>query len=500
MKKSLYFLCTAVAITHSPLNAMYHHSLQDSFQAASKKQGTLNITCGNGTIWDVPVSILHTSKMIAQLIQDIDQVPKTLTFENIKTSTMLIMIKYMNIVTIAQTQNRCTSQIIAELVARIRPKIFKLYSPEIIQECLDAASFLDFNTLREALCLLVGQDMKEKAEQHSNSTMLDKALHFFGTQNINKTPDLSSRPDIKYNIQKAYMLNHQIQFDPKNPIVLSLHDVMEYAPDRNQEADEEAININVNNVYAYTISLIANGKFDVLQETLDCLSCYANTLSIQAHQALVDYLKDLRPTDMIDLFERIHHQQSTLGMALQLLYAQQNQANLHEALDCVELIATLGLWVNNNDFSVTTPPPASVCQANLPYLLPLIEPLLAKPVERLYLFDRGLNKLPVSIGNLTALKTLFCGNNKLTTLPNTIGSLINLEEFDLGQNQLTCLPESFCNLTALKKLWLQENQLGTIPKSLAQLANVNTIKVSKNPLPEETKEWLYEQFGHSCIF
>jgi Leucine-rich repeat (LRR) protein len=92
-------------------------------------------------------------------------------------------------------------------------------------------------------------------------------------------------------------------------------------------------------------------------------------------------------------------------------------------------------------------------------VLALIEECRRNQAPDLDLSQRGLTKLPESIGKLTQLQDLNLSENRLTGLPEFIGKLTQLETLDLMSNQLTKLPESIGKLTQLNKVLLYNNQL-----------------------------------------
>lgn len=85
-------------------------------------------------------------------------------------------------------------------------------------------------------------------------------------------------------------------------------------------------------------------------------------------------------------------------------------------------------------------------------------------VLHLNLHHIGLVRLPNSIGRLTALTVLRCGDNKLTSLPESIGRLPALRELFCSYNQLTSLPASLKWCTSLKLVYCAINHLTTIPE------------------------------------
>jgi hypothetical protein len=100
------------------------------------------------------------------------------------------------------------------------------------------------------------------------------------------------------------------------------------------------------------------------------------------------------------------------------------------------------------------------------------------------ILNNKLEKLPKSIGKLTALEELDLANNNLKALPKSIGKLTNLKILNLEGNGLTELPESIGKLTALENLDLVNNNLKALPKSIGKLTNLKILKLDGNGLTE----------------
>src|SRR5437868_3005964 len=117
-------------------------------------------------------------------------------------------------------------------------------------------------------------------------------------------------------------------------------------------------------------------------------------------QSLVAYLRTLtRP--QFEAFFRQYPGPSTFNMALQLVCAQKHQHNLNPALDCVHFVTNVAVegnsLVDGNDSELFS-------QANLPYVLPLLEALIGVPVTSLNLSFNKITFLPDSICNLVSLR------------------------------------------------------------------------------------------------
>jgi Leucine-rich repeat (LRR) protein len=105
----------------------------------------------------------------------------------------------------------------------------------------------------------------------------------------------------------------------------------------------------------------------------------------------------------------------------------------------------------------------------------------------LMLKDYGLHgTLPSSLGNLSAIDSLYLNRNRnLTgTIPVSLSTLKELRVLFLDQNRLTgTIPESIGDLNDLRSLYLDDNQLtGSIPGSLGNLSKLEVLFLHRNLL------------------
>ena len=73
------------------------------------------------------------------------------------------------------------------------------------------------------------------------------------------------------------------------------------------------------------------------------------------------------------------------------------------------------------------------------------------------------------LGRLAALERLFLDDNQLTRLPEYLGDLHALYDLRVESNRLTELPASLGRLRSLIRLWCGDNLIARIPDSFAQL-------------------------------
>jgi Leucine-rich repeat (LRR) protein len=103
------------------------------------------------------------------------------------------------------------------------------------------------------------------------------------------------------------------------------------------------------------------------------------------------------------------------------------------------------------------------------------------------LYDNILAAVPASIGSLTALTALALGNNRLATLPDWIGGMTTLTKLSLGGNQLARLPDAIGQLAGLRNPFLngkrnQLSALSALPESIVALTNLTSLALYDNPL------------------
>lgn len=107
-------------------------------------------------------------------------------------------------------------------------------------------------------------------------------------------------------------------------------------------------------------------------------------------------------------------------------------------------------------------------------------------VSGLSLNSNGLNgPIPPSIGNLTAMTSLFMSNNALSgNIPAETGNLAALTTLNLAGNDLTgSIPIEITTLTGLSSLFLLDNQLsGSIPSEFENMTALQTLALSTNNL------------------
>lgn len=103
-------------------------------------------------------------------------------------------------------------------------------------------------------------------------------------------------------------------------------------------------------------------------------------------------------------------------------------------------------------------------------------------LEGLNVDNCGLTDLPMEIGNLKKLRTLWASGNKLTTIPNEICNLTSLEDVRFSENQINRVPEDIGNLNKLLILDLEDNLISYVPESISKLRNLERLDLRRQPV------------------
>lgn len=105
-------------------------------------------------------------------------------------------------------------------------------------------------------------------------------------------------------------------------------------------------------------------------------------------------------------------------------------------------------------------------------------------LEKLFLSNNNLGKVPEGIQGLGNLKELYLATNKIQEIPPWIGTLNKLQLLTFWNNQIKFLPKEIGELSNLKKLFLHVNQLEKLPEEINSLVNLEIFNCSDNSLKE----------------
>ena len=124
----------------------------------------------------------------------------------------------------------------------------------------------------------------------------------------------------------------------------------------------------------------------ISEQLLPELAAYI--LSLQINHDPIAFARTLTHQEIQSLFDKFQ-EESIFKMALRLGSAKEHGTNLDD-LDCVYFVNNIDMWVNGDDVwhGQTTP---MLSQANLPYVLPLLEALIGAPVTKLNLSQQPPN-------------------------------------------------------------------------------------------------------------
>lgn len=121
-------------------------------------------------------------------------------------------------------------------------------------------------------------------------------------------------------------------------------------------------------------------------------------------------------------------------------------------------------------------------------------------LERMGFRGNQIEIIPTRIGNLSKLIGLDLSRNLIKVIPDEVYELTNLTGLSLGGNQVDFISEKIGNLVNLSLLQLDQNNISEIPSSVGNLTNLIRIDLSENnisSLPPEVGNWniFYGYFG-----
>ncbi len=100
-------------------------------------------------------------------------------------------------------------------------------------------------------------------------------------------------------------------------------------------------------------------------------------------------------------------------------------------------------------------------------------------LKTLRLTNNNLRELPIEIGKLSVLESLDICTNNINELPSEIGNLTNLVYLNIGYNRdLNVLPESIGDLKKLERIEVSATAIETVPRNFCVLVGDGLIVTS----------------------
>ncbi|WP_372367696.1 COR domain-containing protein [Candidatus Uabimicrobium sp. HlEnr_7] len=112
----------------------------------------------------------------------------------------------------------------------------------------------------------------------------------------------------------------------------------------------------------------------------------------------------------------------------------------------------------------------------------LIEKAIQEQKQELNLNSRGLDKIPLAIGDAQRLRDLDISKNQLSELPNSISNLINIEYLKINNNLFSKFPNVVLQLSNLKYLDIANNNIRKLPPEISKLSKLESLIVRNNPI------------------
>lgn len=360
-------------------------------------------------------------------------------------------------------------------------------------------SVLTLNAMNECTYASVSSEKQKETVQPHQVQQLKSVPSFFNVVSTFLGATIPDQDDtawfdtlpsakMQQHIKKAHYLNHKTFFR-NEPIDISLQDIDAFGLLSKEFATSSMGEFLANIIEGLVDHADLAHNLDIINEN-PCMARQANQLFRQIFSAL----KTLNFQEMQQLYQGLS-QASVLKMGLSLACAQKYQINLGTS-DYNDFVA------NSSDYGVNQrymmQKSALVSSADLHHLLPLLEPMLNKPIMAINFSASRLTYMPGSIGNLINLRELYLDNNQLESLPESLGNLVNLKKLMLYGNELKSLPNSLGNLTRLETLNAWHNQLKSLPASLITLKKLTDLNLRYNQLTHETKQQILKHFARRC--
>ena len=277
---------------------------------------------------------------------------------------------------------------------------------------------------------------------------------------------LDVNPKLKYHLENTIKKKEKKKIDESVYILLKLMELGDQVA--RKVFKEEIVKLCQSGFIPMIWDFFKEGYLDILNEEI-------NLIFLEVNPKLKHHLENTRKKEMINKSDYILLKLKESGdqIAEEIIKKKVKEINLSDS-NLTELPVWLGqltslqtLYLWGNQLK------------ELPAWLGQLTSL-----QTLNLGGNQLTELPTTFGQLTALQTLNLGSNRLTKLPTTFGQLASLQTLNLGNNQLKALPTTFGQLTALQTLDLGFNQFTKLPTTFGQLTALQTLNLEKNQLTE----------------
>jgi internalin A len=121
-------------------------------------------------------------------------------------------------------------------------------------------------------------------------------------------------------------------------------------------------------------------------------------------------------------------------------------------------------------------------------------------LRELWLSDNPLEELPRGLLRLTKLRFLHLGDLPWKEPAPFIADMTSLEELWLASHSLEHLPAEICKLPKLRRLHLWYSNLSSVPEELFACTKLEELRITNNPLPDETMARLRKALSKTTIY
>jgi hypothetical protein len=228
---------------------------------------------------------------------------------------------------------------------------------------------------------------------------------------------------------------------------------------------------------------------------------------------LVEHLQKKTCFELEELFDSLAGQESTLKMALRMVYGKKDlplrkiMVKCHKLSEPVEKADKRGYDLDDitcyfffNGGGIRRDQRIEIynqhwfggkIKNNLKDFLALLQPLLCWKVRALIIQKNEISTIPETLGWFKDLRTIDFSNNNLTYVPEFLGRLKELCFIRLSDNHLTKVPEVIRHFKGLEDLDLDGNKILALPEWLVEYWSKRlTIAIDKDVVvPWDTKNY-----------